>query len=71
MNILNYMKRTANKNTIWVNTAGTGAALADHLEAQGVPVNRFSINDQSFLRQHLGCVQHENLQSSSTDELLQ
>lgn len=59
MDIINYMKRTANKNTIWIDTTDTGAALADHFEAQGVLINRFTCLDQQTLKQHLDCDQRE------------
>lgn len=52
---IDYIKRCANKNTIWIDTAGTGLALADRLENKGVPINRFTLLDQRALQKYLNC----------------
>ncbi len=62
MDMLDYIKRTANKNTIWIDTTGTGLALAEQLKAKGVPVNKFNCHDQQTLKQHLDCQEHESSQ---------
>ena len=54
MDIIERIKRTAKKNTLWVDTTGTGDAVADCLESCDIPVNRITGSDRLFLEQHLG-----------------
>jgi len=48
------------KDALWIDTTGTGCAVADYLEAAGIKVNRFTILNQSKLQQRLSCVSHAN-----------
>ena len=68
MDTLKYIKQTAIQNTLWINTTGTGAALADYLEAAGIPVNRINTKHCLLIKQHLNCDQHENSQLSTVSE---
>lgn len=62
MDMINYIKNNAKKNTVWIDITGGGWAIAQHLKAKGVPVNIFTIADQQKLKQHLDHKEHENHQ---------
>ncbi len=68
MDMVKHMKQTTGVNALWINTVGLGHALADSIEAQGIPVNRFTNEDPSSLVKYLRCEVHENYQSPSKDE---
>ena len=65
------LKRNISTNTIWVDTTGTGCAVADFLEAAGIEINRFTRHDQQQLQQHLNCGKHEIQKQKIPNELHQ
>ncbi len=64
---MNYLKRNINKNTLWIDTTGTGLAVAEYLKSKGIQVNTFTLTDQSALQQRLNCGSRENQKQNIKD----
>ena len=57
------------ENTLWINTATyMGIAAAEHFEAEGFKVNRFSRFDQSSIQQCLKSKKYVNSQQEKNNE---